>query len=62
MKSGFFDGLRRLASLDDYLLRDIGLSREELATFQRMPLSVDMQWEADRLRLIAEKSPRSRIG
>lgn len=53
--------LRRLASLDDYLLKDIGLSREELNAMARHPLTLDVQWEADRLRLIAARAqpPRS---
>ncbi|MBL8790231.1 MAG: DUF1127 domain-containing protein [Rhizobiales bacterium] len=48
--------LRQLASLDDYLLKDIGLSRGEISEMRRMPLTMDMQWEADRLRLIASRS------
>jgi uncharacterized protein YjiS (DUF1127 family) len=50
--------LRRLASLDDYLLKDIGLSREELNAMARHPLTLDVQWEADRLRLIAARAHR----
>lgn len=47
--------LRQLASLDDHLLRDVGLSREELRALARQPLTLDTQWEADRLRLIASR-------
>ncbi len=47
--------LRQLASLDDHLLRDVGLSRDALRTLARQPLTVDLQWEADRLRLIASR-------
>ena len=54
--------LRQLSSLDSYLLRDIGLSREEVDRLMRQPLTLDTQWEADRLRLIAERSPGTRLG
>lgn len=54
--------LRQLRSLDDYLLRDIGLSREELDVLRKQPLTLDLQWEADRLRLISERSPGTRVG
>ncbi len=54
--------LRQLRSLDDYLLRDIGLSREELDAWRKQPLTLDPQWEADRLRLISERSPGTRVG
>lgn len=42
----------RLAKLSDYQLRDIGLTHGEALYLSRLPLSVDLAWEADRLRLI----------
>ena len=47
--------LRALHSLDDYLLRDIGLTRSELDRMMRQPLTLDTQWEAERLRLIGSR-------
>jgi uncharacterized protein YjiS (DUF1127 family) len=40
--------LRQLQELDDHLLFDIGLSREELETALRLPLNVDASWEFSR--------------
>ncbi len=48
--------LRKIASLDDYMLKDIGLSRAEVLEMQRQPLTLDVQWEADRLRLISTRT------
>lgn len=50
--------LRKLESLDDYMLKDIGLTRDELRRLQRQPLSLDTQWEAERLRLISSRERR----
>ena len=50
--------LRKLESLDDYMLKDIGLTRDELRRLQRQPLSLDTQWEAERLRLISSREKR----
>ncbi len=47
--------MRALHTLDDYLLRDIGLTRGELERMMRTPLTVDTQWEAERLRLISSR-------
>ena len=43
----------KLHVLGDHQLKDIGLTREELARISSLPLSVDPVWEADRLRLLA---------
>jgi uncharacterized protein YjiS (DUF1127 family) len=43
----------KLHLLADHQLKDIGLTREELARISKLPLSVDPVWEADRLRLVA---------
>ena len=40
--------IRRILAMDDYLLRDIGLTRSELHQLLRLPLSADWQWEAER--------------
>ena len=45
--------LRKLHVLDDYQLKDIGLTRTQLRQISGLPLSVDPIWEADRLRLVA---------
>jgi uncharacterized protein YjiS (DUF1127 family) len=46
-------GFAKLHHLGDHQLKDIGLTREELARISKLPLSVDPVWEADRLRLVA---------
>lgn len=43
--------LRKLQDLDDHLLFDIGLSREELEAAVRLPLTVDPLWEFSRRRM-----------
>lgn len=50
--------VRKLEKLDDYMLKDIGLTRDELQRLQRQPLSLDTQWEAERLRLISSREKR----
>jgi len=45
--------LHKLHGLDDYQLKDIGLTRGQLRLISGLPLSVDPIWEADRLRLLA---------
>jgi len=40
--------LRQLRDLDDYLLADIGLTRDELSAAMRLPLTVDPVWELSR--------------
>ena len=45
--------LLKLHMLEDYQLKDIGLTRGQLRHISGLPLSVDPVWEADRLRLIA---------
>jgi uncharacterized protein YjiS (DUF1127 family) len=42
--------LRRLQAMDDYALRDIGLTHDDVRRLLRLPYSVDLRWEADRLR------------
>jgi uncharacterized protein YjiS (DUF1127 family) len=37
--------LRKLRDLDDYLLTDIGITRDELEEVLRMPLTLDPTWE-----------------
>jgi uncharacterized protein YjiS (DUF1127 family) len=44
--------LRKLQELDDHLLCDIGLTREELETALRLPLSIDRSWEFSRRRRV----------
>jgi uncharacterized protein YjiS (DUF1127 family) len=41
--------LKRLAAMDDYMLRDIGLTREELRRLASRPLHADWFWESERL-------------
>jgi uncharacterized protein YjiS (DUF1127 family) len=45
--------LLKLHALDDYQLKDIGLTRGQLTHITGLPLSVDPVWEAERLRLVA---------
>ena len=45
--------LAKLHLLEDFQLKDIGLTRGQLRQISDLPLSVDPLWEADRLRLIA---------
>jgi uncharacterized protein YjiS (DUF1127 family) len=40
--------LRRLRGLDDYLLADIGITRDDLEEVLRMPLTLDPSWECVR--------------
>jgi hypothetical protein len=46
--------------LEDYQLKDIGLTRSQLRHITGLPLSVDPAWEADRLRLIASHQKAER--
>ena len=41
--------LRRLALLEDHVLADIGLSRTDVMSAMRLPLSVDPIYEIERL-------------
>ena len=47
--------LLKLHALEDYQLKDIGLTRGQLRQISGLPLSVDPVWEADRLRLVASR-------
>ena len=40
--------LRKLRDLDDYLLADIGITRDDLEEVLRMPLTLDPSWECVR--------------
>jgi uncharacterized protein YjiS (DUF1127 family) len=40
--------LKRLLAMDDFLLRDIGLTRNELARLARRSLYADWQWRSER--------------
>ena len=48
-------GIAVLERLDDFQLRDIGLTRGDLQRLKQLPLSVDLQWELERLRLLASR-------
>lgn len=50
--------LHKLDKLDDFMLRDIGLTRDDLRMMRRQPLTIDAQWEADRLQLISSREKR----
>jgi uncharacterized protein YjiS (DUF1127 family) len=41
--------LEKLLKLDDYLLRDMGLTRGVLLHLTTLPLTVDVDWERERL-------------
>ena len=47
--------LLKLHLLDDHQLKDIGLTRSEISHLAGLPLSVDVVWEAERLRLVASR-------
>jgi uncharacterized protein YjiS (DUF1127 family) len=44
--------LRLLSAMDDYQIRDIGLTREELNRLLGHPDNVDLRHEAERLRRV----------
>ena len=52
--------LLKLHGLDDYQLKDIGLTRGQLHHLSGLPLSVDPIWEAERLRLVASHQKAER--
>mgnify|MGYP003514658476 FL=1 len=52
--------LLKLHGLDDYQLKDIGLTRGQLRHLAGLPLSVDPVWEADRIRLLASRQKPER--
>lgn len=41
--------LSRLLKLDDYLLRDMGLTRALVQHLEALPLTVDVDWEQERV-------------
>lgn len=41
--------LEKLLKLDDYLLRDMGLTRGVVLHLASLPLSVDVDWERERV-------------
>jgi uncharacterized protein YjiS (DUF1127 family) len=41
--------LERLLKLDDYLLRDIGLTRVLVLHLLALPLTIDVDWERERV-------------
>jgi uncharacterized protein YjiS (DUF1127 family) len=45
--------LRRLQTMDDRILRDMGLTRKDIDSLIRLPYSTDLRWEVDRLRRIS---------
>ena len=52
--------LLKLHGLDDFHLKDIGLTRSQLRHLSGLPLSVDPIWEAERLRLVASHQKAER--
>ena len=40
--------VRRLLEMDDYMLRDVGLTRETLDQIAKLPLTADQVWEGER--------------
>ena len=40
--------LKRLMAMDDYMLRDIGVTRDEVRRLSRLSLTADWQWERER--------------
>jgi uncharacterized protein YjiS (DUF1127 family) len=41
--------LEKLLKLDDYLLRDMGLTRDVVMHLAGLPLTVDVDWERERV-------------
>jgi uncharacterized protein YjiS (DUF1127 family) len=41
--------LEKLLKLDDYLLRDMGLTRSVVLHLASLPLTVDVDWERERV-------------
>ena len=41
--------LKILRAMDDHMLSDIGITRDEIARLSRLPLTSDVEWERDRL-------------
>ena len=41
--------LEKLLKLDDYLLRDMGLTRDVIVHLAGLPLTVDVDWERERV-------------
>lgn len=49
---------RQMMALEDHMLKDIGLNRDDLHQLMSMPLDADVPWELERRRLLASrKSP-----
>jgi uncharacterized protein YjiS (DUF1127 family) len=44
--------LRLLQSMDDHVLRDIGLTRDEVRRLLSLSNRVDLMWEVERLKLL----------
>jgi uncharacterized protein YjiS (DUF1127 family) len=41
--------LEKLLAMDDYLLRDLGLTRDVVRHLASLPLTVDVDWERERV-------------
>jgi uncharacterized protein YjiS (DUF1127 family) len=41
--------LKKLLVMDDHMLRDVGLTRELILHLSALPLSVDVDWERERV-------------
>lgn len=41
--------LKKLRAMDEHLLRDMGITRAEIARLSRLPLTADVDWERERL-------------
>jgi uncharacterized protein YjiS (DUF1127 family) len=50
-------GLLELQRLDAHQLRDIGLTPADLTYLGSLPLTPDLDWERERLRLLASRKP-----
>ena len=47
--------MRKMLNLDDHMLRDLGLTRGDIRTATRMPMSVDAATELHRISLYASR-------